>query len=314
MWVAVENKCHTILRMTTKQITDEAQRQLVRTLGVERTDDGDQLTVERLREELDAESDPAFASMGESIRSDLSGMLDAELLEEGLADLSAQIERLSDVRERGIPDGEDEPEELYRELVEPGWRVYDHLVDVDFFESLEANLPRFTPDHIETTAHELIGSDELTEELATLDFDERERIALVTDVVNNNTRLARWVPTKDIPDGVEFGVENVPPVHQRAAGGVLLWINALDDHLWQNRVLITDEILDEGQWDIKAMLGGFYLLARAALEVARGDELTDSQLTAAITAGAAIMIVNQEEICKDVFWITEEMRAPSKAR
>ncbi|SEW30524.1 hypothetical protein [Natrinema salifodinae] len=300
--------------MTTTQITDEAQRQLVRTLGVERANDGNQLTVKRLREAIDAETDPAFASMGESIRSDLSGKLDIEVLEDGLEELSAQIERLPDVREQGIPDGETEPEVLYRELVDPGWQVYDHLVDVDFFESLEANLPRFTPEHIETTTHELIGSDALTEELAALGFDERERIALVTDVVNNNTRLARWVPTKEIPTDVEFGVEHVPPLHQRATGGALLWINALDVHLWQNRVLVTDEMLDDGYWDVKALLGGLYLMAKAALEVARGDELTDSQLTAAITASAAITIVNQEEICKNVFWITEEMRAPPKAR
>ncbi|WP_265111076.1 hypothetical protein [Halosolutus halophilus] len=300
--------------MTTAHITDEAQRQLARTLDVERVGDGDRLTIDRLREAVDETDDPAFASMGEAIRSDLSGKLDAELLETELERLSTQLERLSEVREQGIPDGETEPEELYRELVEPGWKIYDHLVDVDFFESLEANLPRFTSEHIEGTAHELIGSDELTDGLERLGFDEQERIALVMDVTNNNDRLARWVPTKEIPSEVEFDVDHVPPLHQRAAGGVLLWINALDVHLWQNRILITDEILDDGYWDIKAMLGGFHLLAKAALEITREDGLTDSQLTAAITAGAAIMIVNQEEICKNVFWITDEMRAPPKAR
>ncbi|MDQ2051771.1 hypothetical protein RBH26_14935 [Natronolimnohabitans sp. A-GB9] len=300
--------------MTDAHITTEGQRQLVRTLGADRVDEGDQLTLERLRESIDGETDPEFASMGETIRSDLSGKLDTELLETELENLSAQLDRLPEVREQGIPEGETEPEVLYRELVEPGWRVYDHLVEVDFFESLEANLPQFTPEHIEETAHELIGSDALVDELESLGFDERERLAVVMDVVNNNTRLARWVPAKDIPEEVEFDVEHVPPLHQRAAGGVLLWIKALDVHLWQKRILITDEILDDGYWDIKAMLGGFALLTKAALEVAEDDELSDAQLTAAITASAAIMIVNQEEICKHMFWITEEMRAPPKAR
>lgn len=300
--------------MTDAHITTEGQRQLARTLGVDRVDEGDQLTLERLRESVDGEADPEFASMGEAIRSDLTGKLDTELLETELENLSAQLDRLPEVREQGIPDGETEPEVLYRELVEPGWRVYDHLVEVDFFESLEANLPQFSPEHIEETAHELIGSDALVDELESLGFDERERLALVMDVVNNNSRLARWVPAKDIPEGVEFDVEHVPPLHQRAAGGILLWINALDVHLWQKRILITDEILDDGYWDIKAMLGGFALLTKAALEVAEDDELSDAQLTAAITASAAIMIVNQEEICKHMFWITEEMRAPPKAR
>ncbi|MFU8869236.1 hypothetical protein [Natronococcus sp.] len=300
--------------MTTAQITDEAQRQLARTLDVEAVDDGEQLTIERLRDEVEREDDPEFASMGEAIRSDLSGKLDAELLETQLEELSRQLERQPEVREQGIPEGETEAEVLYRELAEPGWEIYDHLVDVDFFDSLEANLPRFTPDHIEGTAHELIATDELTAELEKLGFDEQERIALVMDVTNNNDRLARWVPTKEIPAEVEFGVEHVPPLHQRAAGGTLLWIDAMDVHLWQNRILVTDEILDDGYWDIKALLGGFHLLAQAALDITREEGLTDSQLTAAITAGAAIMIVNQEEICKNVFWITEEMRAPSEAR
>ncbi|AGB37562.1 hypothetical protein [Natronococcus occultus] len=300
--------------MTTAQITDEAQRQLARTFDVEQVVDGDRLTIERLREEVKREEDPEFASMGEAIRSDLSGKVDTELLDEQLEELSDQFERLPEVRERGIPEGDREPESLYRELADPGWEIYEHLLEIDFFESLEANLPRFTPEHIEGTAHELIGSDELTAELEALGFDEQERIALVMDVTNNNDRLARWVPTKEIPADVEFGVEHVPPLHQRAAGGTLLWIDSLDVHLWQNRVLVTDEILDDASWDVKALLGGFYLLAQAALEIGREEGLTDSQLTAAITAGAAITIVNQEEICKNVFWITEEMRAPSEAR
>jgi len=35
---------------------------------------------------------------------------------------------------------------------------------------------------------------------------------------------------------------------------------------------------------------------------------------AALTASAAIMIINQQKICQDVFYITEEMRAEPEAR
>jgi hypothetical protein len=100
-------------------------------------------------------------------------------------------------------------------------------------------------------------------------------------------------------------------------GGALLWVNALDDHLWQKEVLVTEEILDDGYWDIKALLGGLYVMSQAASEIAADEderELTDAQLTAALSASAAMMIVNQEEIMIDMYWITEEMRAPSKAR
>lgn len=65
------------------------------------------------------------------------------------------------------------------------------------------------------------------------------------------------------------------------------------------------------------MLGGLYLLALAAREIAtegRERSLTDGQLMAALTGSAAIMIVKQQDICHDVFYITEEMRAEPKAR
>jgi hypothetical protein len=295
--------------------TSEDRRELAATLGVSSATTSERLTVDEIKKAIDAETDPEFASMGESIRDDLTGKLDADLLTEELSNMETQINRLPEVREIGIPEGEQEPDELYRELIEPGWQVYEHLVDIGFFESIEANLPRFTPEHIEHTANELIQTESLTAALTECGFDEHEKTVLMMNVVNNNTRLARWVPTKEIPEGVEFNVDHVPPVHQRAAGGSLLWINALDDHLWQKRILITEDILDDGYWHIKAMLGGLYVMTMAAREIAaRESSFTDAQLTAALTGSAAMMIVNQEEILKDMFWITEEMRAPSKAR
>jgi hypothetical protein len=293
-------------------VTTRSQRELAETLGISGVSESP--TLGEIRETIDAETDPEYASMGEAIREDLSGRLDGDLLEAELSNMATQLDRLPDVREAGIPDGEREPEVLYRELVEPGWRVYDHLLEVGFFDAVEANLPRFTPEHIEHTASELIRTEPLTSALAEIGFDDHEQTVLLMNVANNNTRLAQWVPTKEIPAGVEFDVENVPPLHQRAAGGSLLWINALDVHLWHNEVLITEDILDNGYWHIKALLGALYVMASAAREIADDGSLTDAQLTAALSGSAAIMIVNQDEIMKEMFWITEEMRAPSEAR
>ena len=203
------------------QVAAEDQRELVANLGVEQSATSENPTLAELREAIDAETDPAFASMGEAIRDDLSGKLDEDLLAAELANMETQIGRLPDVREAGIPEGETEADVLYRELIEPGWRVYDHLVYVGFFESIEANLPRFTPEHIEHTAHELIRADPLTESLSELGFDDHERTVLMMNVANNNTRLSRWVPAKDIPEGVEFDTSNVPPVQKRAMGGAV---------------------------------------------------------------------------------------------
>ncbi|MFH5801668.1 hypothetical protein [Haladaptatus sp. CMAA 1911] len=302
--------------MNTEQINSEEQRQMVRALGIDDVSADHTLNLSEMKTVLDSGLDPKFASVGEAIRNDIEGRLDADLLDEALSDLGTQIGRLPEVRTAGIPDGEREPERLYRELVEPGWRVYDHLVDVGFFESVDVNVPRFTREHIKSTAREIVRADPLTEGLTEVGYDEEELVKLVMNVTNNDLRLSRWVPTADIPEGVEFELEHVPPLHQRAAGGGLLWIRTMDVHLWQKQVLITDEILDDAFRDIKAMLAGFHLLSRAALEIADSerDSLTDSQLTAALTAGAAIMIINQEDLCRDAYYITEDVRAPSEAR
>jgi hypothetical protein len=297
----------------TPQVTGTEQRQLADALGVS---DGD---VERSLADLRAETetpDAEFATLGGAIRSHLQGDLDADLLAGELEALGEQIRRIPEVREAGIPDGETEPERLYRELTDPAWPVHDHLLGVGFFGSVDANMPRFTADVVSNTARELVRADPLTAELDEVGFDDPEITALVAGVINKDRRLARWVPTSDIPEEVEFDVSQVPPLHQRAMGGALLWIKNLDVHLWQKSTLITDEILDATAWDVKAMLGGLYLLNRAALEVAdpERESLTDSQLTAALTASAAIAIVNQEATCQDAFRITEEMRAPSDLR
>jgi hypothetical protein len=294
--------------------SEEEQRQLAETLGIDASDDS--RSVSELRAAMEAEVDPSFASLGEATRAGLEDALDEELLERELGNIAAQLARLPSVRERGIPAGEREPESLYREVAEPGWRVYDHLLDVGFFESVDEHAPRFDAEHIRQTARGLVESDALATDLEEAGIDDRELALLMMNVTNNGTRLARWVPTTQIPDEVEFEVEDVPPLHQRAMGGALLWIRTLDVHLWQKQVLLTEEILDDAVWDVKAMLGGIYLLTRAALEIADGGEgtLSDSHLSAALTAGAAITIVYQEEICRDAYRITDEMRAPSDAR
>lgn len=305
-----------MLQSDAPRSSSDDRRELASTLGLGEPSVGDELTLAELREAVRTETDPEFASMVEAVRSDLSADLSVDLLEGALIEMEERIERLPAVRKAGIPDGETGPEELYRELLAPAWRAYHHLADAGFFESAEANLPPFTAEYVERTARTFVGTEAVTAPLSACGFAERERTALVMAVTNNQTRLSRWVPTKDIPEGVEFTVDYVPPLHQRAMGGALLWINALDRHLWQKEYLLTEQILDDAFWHTKAMLAGLYVTVRAARAVAAGEdaELTDQQTTAALTAGAAIQIVNQEELMRTTFWLTEDKRAPSEAR
>jgi hypothetical protein len=296
------------------QVTSRERRELAERLGVDGTDESP--TLSDLKRAIDAETDPEFSSMGEAIRSDLEGTLDADLIDRKLAEFEEQIRRFDELRAVGIPGGDREADELYREVIAPAFEVYDHLEEVGFFHSVEETLPAFTEEHIDSTAHALLGADPLTDALTDCGFGEHEQTALMMNVVNNDTRLSRWTPTRDIPDGVEFNVDYVPPLHMRAMGGSLLWMNALDDHLWKKKILITEDILDDAHWRSKAMLAGLDVMLRAVQSIARDDEteLSDAEVTAALIAGSALCIVNQEELMQEAFWITEEKRKPSEAR
>ncbi|MFQ3283727.1 hypothetical protein [Natronomonas sp.] len=301
------------------QITDRDREILATEFDVETPESDPGTALDELSEAVSAGEDTEFASMGAAIRDDLTGSLDADTLDSALTDLEAVLEDAESVRETGVPErygpGDEGVEELYRELIAPVWDAYHHLVDVGFFESLEENLPAFTESHIDHTARGVLTTDVLTDDLAELGFDDHERTALLLDVITNNTRLSHWVPVGEIPEGVEFDVDYVPPLYHRAVGGGLLWIKALDRHLKQKEILLTESIIDDAFWRTKALLGGMHVFLRAAHDVADGDgELTDEQVVAALSSGAAITIVNQEELMQEAFWIHEEKRAPSPAR
>ena len=275
------------------------------------TPSNEDVTWTKLAGAIEPRSDSTFASSGATIRDDFGDRLDPDLIERERDRIAAEIGRLPEVRAAGVPD---EPAGLYSEIAEPGWRLYDHLLEVGFFERLDETLPRFTADHVETAGRELVLTEPLSSALDDVGFDEREKTALLTAVTNDSERLSRWVPSNQIPDEVEFETSTVPPLHQRAMGGALLWIDGLDRHLWQNEVLVTEEILDDAAWYVKAMLGGLFVSATAAHDLAATERFTDEQLTAALTAGTAVQIVSQEELLHAVFYITDEMRAPSELR
>ena len=298
---------------TRTRLSDEERRNFLKVLGVAGAAAAgnaaaDDVTLEGLREAVTVESTGELAAMGEAIRSDLTGELDADLLATEMAGVAGSIDRLSDVRAAGVPARD---EELYAELTDAAWTVADHLTEVGFYASAEANLPRFTADHVETTTRQLVNAESLGAALSEVGFDGRERTALVANVVTQADRLALWEPTWVFEEAEvgEVNPEHVAPLHRRAAEGALLWIDGLDRHLRQNEVLLTDEMLDDGVADVRAMLGGFYLLSAAAERLGRG-EVSDAELTALVSGSTAMMIASQTDLQYDVVRITDEMRAP----
>ena len=292
-----------------RQIGDEERRAFLKAFGVAGSAAlVGELTLGELRDEVTVEATGELASTGERIRGDLVGSLDAGLLAGETTALAAEFDGVEELAATGLPD---EPGSDFEALTDAAWPIVEHLAEVGFFASAERHLPPFVPEHIVQTTKQLIASDALGGTLAGVGFTEAELTGMVVDVVNDNQYLARWKPTAAYAaQGVDdFDPADIAPLHQRATEGALLWIDGLDWWLWQNEVLVTEELLAAGVADVKAMLGGVYLVADAARRVAEGD-ITDEALAATVTAGSAVSIVNQENLANDLIRIPDEKRAP----
>lgn len=293
-------------------ITDEKRRDLLKILGVAGAgavgQDVTDVTLSDLQNAVSTGGSAELAERGRAIRSDLTGTLDTALLSAERESIAATIAGLSEVREQGIPD---RGETLYEGLTDSAWPIEGHLTDAGFFASAEANLPRFGSAHIERAAKHLVSTGSLAAILSEVGFDESEQTALMANVASSADQLAYWEPTWSLEqsDIEEVTPEYVPPLQRRAAGGALLWIDGLDKHLRQRKVLITDRMLDDGIRDVRAMLGGFYVLTTAAERLSRG-EISDEELTALVSGSTATMIAAQNDLQADLVRISDEMRAP----
>lgn len=292
-----------------RRISDEERRRFLKALGVvgATTVAGD-FTLDQIRGEVSVAEGGELAAIGEAIRSDLSGSIDASLLASEMAGIAGSIGRLPELEAAGLPA---EQGTAYQELTDPAWNIHEHLVEIGFFASAEEHMPPFVADHIEMSARQMVGSGLLSAALTEAGFSLPEVTTLASTVVNNNDHLAKWKPTAFYAqEGVEeFDPADIAPLHQRATEGALLWIDGLDHWLWQNQVLLTEEMLSNGIWDVKAMLGGYQLVSQAAHDMAEGT-ISDEQLSAMITAGSAISIISQEHLAFDVARPTDEARAP----
>lgn len=294
------------------EVNDEDRRRFLKALGVATGAGAVGLSLDDLRRTLGGSTASGtadeFAEMGEAVRTGLTGSIDSTLLHGQMAALTDSFDALPQLQAAGVP-GLDVPEvgTGYQSLTPAAWAIGEHLADVSFFESAEAALPSFTGVYIEETARQLIEIGAVEATLGDLAVSAQEQEALVMNIVNTSEQLSWWMPTIEY-DPREAPHEFIPPLHHRAAAGSLLWIDGLDWHLWQNSVLITQEMVDHALWDIKSMLAGFSLLSEAALGVAE-ESITDTELATITTASTALMIIAQEFFISDIVRITDHNRA-----
>lgn len=288
-------------------VTDEERREFLKVLGAGSAAVAGGTALSDVRSRVSETPEEPLASIGQEIRSDVTGTLDADLLASGQSAVAARASELPAAVERGFP--EDGPREEFGQVAAAGQPVYDHLTEVGFFESTTERLPEFTPEYLEKSVKTFVGSEALAGPLADMGLTEAEATDLVATVVSNAERIDQyhWVATDEIPRAqLEFG-EYVPPMTKAAAGGVLLWLGDVDEHLWKHQTLLTEDILRDATWHARSMAAGFQLMTEAAGRVADGG-LSDGELGALLSTGFAVQAIAQNLLPEDAYWITEEMR------
>lgn len=292
-----------------RHVINEDRRDLLKALGVAGAVTVGGATMGEIREEMGQSfATTELASIGEAIKSDLAGQLEAGLITSQQAELSTAATGLSVALERGIPEAA--PREEFVTVAEAGRPLYEHLTEVGFFESTTSHLPAFEPSYLSNAVSVFVGSKALAGTLDEFEFVGGQAVDVLATVIGNAQQLSdHWVSTDQIArEELEYG-EYIPPMTKAAAGGVLLWLEDLDQHLWNQEVLMTEEILADAVWHGQAMAAGFQLMAEGARAIATEDAtLSDTELSGVLSTGFAVQAISQELLPADAYWITEEMR------
>ena len=289
-------------------VDDDERREFLKALGVAGAVAAGGTGLTEVRDAMSANASAEIAAVGESISADLTGQIDAELIASQQSAVATAANELSAVPERGLPT--DGPRHEFAAVEEAGRPIYDHLVEVGFFESTTEHLPAFEPTFLQSAVGAFVESEALSEPLAGMGFDDGAGVDLLTEVVANAEELSEhhWIATDEIPRAeIEFG-EFIPTMTRGAAGGALLWLKDLDHHLFTHEVLLTDEIVADATWHGQSMAAGFQLMAEGAKALGDGS-VSGRDLTALLSTGFAVQAIAQGLLPQDAYWISEEMRA-----
>ncbi|WP_254522466.1 hypothetical protein [Natrinema caseinilyticum] len=292
-----------------RAVAREDRREFLKVLGVTGTAAAGGATLSEVRDGMTAGTAEKLAPIGEAIEADLTGSLDAGLLATHGAAVADAVSSLPETIEYGLPRAE--PRTEFASIAEAGWPIYDHLDEAGFFESTTDHLPRFSPESLETAVATFVESEQSVDPLTALGFDSGKGVSLLATVIANAEELSthHWVATDEIPrERIEFG-DAIPPMTMGAAGGVLLWLDDLDGHLWRQANLLTEEIHANAVWHGQSMGAGFFLMAEGAKAIATEDaSLSDGELGGLLSTGFAVQAIAQGLLPQDVYWVTDEMR------
>jgi hypothetical protein len=295
-------------------VTDEERRDFLKILGVAGAVGASSVTITEVRESLGSNTSEEFAEVGGAIKTDMAGNINAELIAEHQSALTTAVTAMPAAVESGQP--LEQRTETFGTIAEEGWAIYEHLKEAGFFQSTTEHMPAFNPGVLTTSTEAFLASGALTAPLEEVGLDGQAGIDLVAPTINEAEKLSHfhWIASGGIPADHEIA-DILPPITQRVAGGVLLWLQNLDTHVYQKQILITDEILSNGIWDVQGMAAGFHLLSEGAKAIGtESGRFSDAELGTLVITSIALQEIGQRLLPVHMHWISEKMRDPGNVR
>ncbi|MBP1986314.1 hypothetical protein [Halolamina salifodinae] len=295
-------------------VTDEERREFLKVIGVAGAVGASGVTLGELNSTVEPSNVEALSAVGAAVSEEMAGGVNPDLLATQQAELATALSAAPAAVESGAAFRE--PGSAFDDIAEAGWLTHDHLAETGFFETLSEEMPAFNPERLTTSTQAFLGSSAATAPLTDLDLGGTEGVDLVAPIINQAEKLSHfhWIASGDIPAEHQLA-DVLPPISQRAAGGVLLWLQNLDDHLYQDQVLLNEQILADGIWEVRGMTAGFYLMAEGAKAVsADSDRFTDAELGALFATSIALQEVAQRMLPVHMHWLDEAARDPGNVK
>lgn len=269
-------------------------------------DDASRLTdeLEEPTEEMEAADSPAH--INDQLNEDLGDHIDGELLNTNSDQLAHELERIPSLTDGDLTD---DLEQEFEAIARPAWEITSHLSSIDFFETARETLPPFDRTFIVDCSVQVLDS---------LYIQQRDqRLENILEEAGVESDFSTWVVevmrrSDEIETNLRIEAEThkISPMTLRGSTeGAVLWIEDLGRHLWMSEVILSDELVDRGALHARAMGTGIMLTAQGVAEI--GDDATPEDAIAKIAAGFALTHLHELDLPYNVYWITDEMRAPA---
>lgn len=254
------------------------------------------------------EAAASLAEISEQLGDDLGDRIDEDLLDENVDRLARDLGRIPSLVEGDLTE---DLEPAFEEIAEPAWEITSHLASIDFFENARRTLPAFDPAFI---------TDSSVQTLYSVYIEGRDRrLANALEAADARSDLSTWLldvmrRSEEVETNLRVEVDKPkisPMTLEGSSVGAVLWIEDLGRHLWMSEVLLTEEMIDRGATHARAMGTGLAMTAQGAAELGDNDAISEDAI-AKITAGFAVTHLHQLDLPYNVYWITDEMRAPAQ--